>query len=559
MKLSISRKLKLVTAIIFTSMLLVPTIVAIHETIDADIQNQQQIKDLIQTRNIGGPTPIFTYWAKSYILDNQKLIGKAVMENHNGNYIVTGDIKEDAKQNIFLMELDTAGNVQWFIVYDLGASAAYDGAREEVTAIDEVVLASGDYGYVITGYTDMYSTDNPPSDGSLLPPGDVYVMQVDDSGTPLWLKAYLNLINPNNYQGGTAIRSWTIGGDTRLLVIGTSNTPLSINLDIIALLLDINGNVVQYVQLDGNVDEGAYAAAIHTDTTGSTTFGICGFQNPGAYGQRDPLFIKLNANLDILYTREYGIFDQNGVSHDDRLNSIQTTDDEHFIMCGTSYSHPSSNLASVLVIHADIDGKPLWIRTYNEMPPNGRDNRGIAIDEFPALPDHFVLTCIRGADPDYDLGIMGVNKTLNLEWARMLQAGKPNHPCNTNLNGAELTFDLMALTDGFILTGMSDSTEAVPNTNFPGAVVCKFDDEGYIRKTPTPCCTQDYELFEYLHDEHQTIDLERIQVQYEVPDWMPSYYDDSPKSQKICTPGFETIVLLGAVAVMFLFMRKRLK
>jgi hypothetical protein len=539
-----------------TSILIIPSIVAVNENTPILTQKQDKLTDFIQTRDLGEPGALWDYWAKSYVLPNQDLIAKAVIENHNDYYVIAGDIREDTKRNIFLMEMDTAGAVLWFRVYDIGGSAAYDGANEDVFSIDEVRLASGDYGYVITGRTDLYTFDK-PVENSMLQPGDVYVMQVNNVGDPIWLKAYKNLNHPENYQIGLEIRTCIIDGITQFFVAGSSDTPTPSNLDIIALMLDIDGNVIHYVQLDGNVDEKANAAAVQFDTSGVYSFAICGFQNPGIYGQIDPIFVELDDNLNILFARQYGIFDQNGNSQNDWLTSIQTTSAQEYIMCGSSYSHTGSNLESILVIRADDDGKPKWMRTYNEMPPNGRDNRGMAIDELQGLPDFYVLTCIRGQDPDYDLGIMGVNKTLHRLWARMLQAGKPNFPCNTNLNGVEKTFDLRGLMDGFVLTGLSTSTEAVPNTNFPGAVVCRFDDEGYIRKNPTPCCTVEYELDEDVYDEHEEISLERTLVQYEVPEWDPSFYDDTPKVRKICTPGFEAILFLGAISVIFVIIRKR--
>ncbi|MBU1940920.1 MAG: hypothetical protein KKC68_04030, partial [Candidatus Thermoplasmatota archaeon] len=392
-----------------------------------------------------------------------------------------------------------------------------------------------------------------------LPPGDLFVMQVKNNGDPIWLKAYLNRNYPDNFQCGQEIRTCTIAGSTRFLVIGNSDTPSSSNMDIVALLLDIDGNVIWYVQLDSNVHDSCASATVYTDTTGSTTFGICGYRQPGSYGNEDPLFIRLTADLNIIVAREYGIFDHNGISKNDRLLSIQTTADNGFIMAGRSDSHPDSNLQSILVIKTDDNGKPGYIRTFNEMPPNGLDNWGIAIDELPAKPDNFVLTCWRGNNPDYDLGIMGFNKTIHPQWARYLQAGKPTFPCNTDLLGAEMMHDLVAVTDGFVVTGMSDSSQAVPSTSYPGIVVSKFDQEGFIRKNPTPCCTQTYELQDQSYDEHQTIDLERTLVQNEVPNWMPSQYDDTPKAQKICTPGFEMILLLGAIAFMFLIIKKRKK
>ncbi len=558
MKSSINKIFRLATAIVFTIIIIVPSITALNENTENCLQENQTLLKQIQTRSLGSPTPIWTYWAKSYILPHQKLIGKAILENNAGNYIITGDIKEDTKINIFLTEVDTTGAVLWFRVYDIGGSASYEGAKEEVTSIDEIVLATGDYGYVLTGFTDYYTTDSHPQEGSLLPPGDLFVMQVKNNGDPIWLKTYLNLDYTDNYQIGQEIRTCTIDGNTRIFVIGNSDTPTASNMDIIALLLDIDGNVIRYVQLDSNIQDSCASAAVFTDASG-TTFGICGYRNPGSYGREDPLFIRLTSDLTIIVAREYGIFDQNGVSNFDRLLSIQTTSDNGFIMAGRSDSHPDSTLQSVLVIKTDNNGKPGYIKTFNELPPNGLDNWGIAIDELPSKPDNYVLTCWRGDDPDFDLGIMGFNKTIHLQWARYLQAGKPNFPCNTDLLGAEIMFDLIALTDGIIVTGSSDSSQAVPDTHYPGLVISKLDQEGYIRKDPTPCCTKPYELFEKAHDENQTIDLERTLIQYEVPDWMPSHYNDTPKSKKICTPGFETLILISAIAIMFLILKKHKK
>jgi hypothetical protein len=558
MKLVI-KEYRLVFALLFTISLLIPSVIAVNENIDTDVQQPCTLIETINTRNIGQPTPISTYWAKSYVLDAQTVMGSAIMETNDGNYIIAGDLVDMPKRNIFLMEIDTSGNVNWFRVYDIGASPTYDGGSEGVTSIDEVVLTTGDHGYVITGYTDLYKSSITPPQESLPPPGDIFVMQVNSVGDPIWLKAYINLNHPDNYQYGKEIRTCNIDGDIRFIVIGTTHTPTYSDYDFVALLLDINGDVVRYVQFDSNVDDFAPSVAIHTDPAALTSFGICGSRRTGSYGMIDPFFLLLNDDLDIVIAREYGIINQGGDSNDDSLSCIRSTSNGEFIMCGTSESHPGSKLKSVLIIRATPKGKPLWMRTFNEMPPNGLDNVGIAIDELPSVPAHFVLTCIRGAEPDYDLGIMGTNKSLNLLWARFLQAGKPNFPCNTYLLGAEIMHDLYAIDDGFLVTGYSNSAEAVPDTAFFGGVVCKFDEDGYIRKNPSPCCTETYSLDSYVHDEYENLTFERSLVQYDVPDWTPTEYDDMPKTQKICTPGFESILLFSAIAVLVYLIQKRKK
>ena len=89
MKLSYKTHCRLLITIILASILIVPSIAAINEDTPLSIQKQEKLKDIIQTRDLGEPGALWDYWAKSYVLPNQDLIAKAVIENHN-DYPING-------------------------------------------------------------------------------------------------------------------------------------------------------------------------------------------------------------------------------------------------------------------------------------------------------------------------------------------------------------------------------------------------------------------------------------------------------------------------------------
>ena len=139
-------------------------------------------------------------WTRTYgsILDDR---GRSVQQTGDGGYIIVGYHTNLAlNTKVYLIKTDSTGNVQW--------SRNYGGIGDDEGYSVRPTL---DGGYIITGYTTPQGTDNPP---------DVYLIKTNSGGDTTWTRTFGGSGPDEGYDvqptldGGYIITGYTALGGT---------------------------------------------------------------------------------------------------------------------------------------------------------------------------------------------------------------------------------------------------------------------------------------------------------------------------------------------------------
>jgi len=225
---------------------------------------------------------------------------QTIIATPDGGYIAGGNTASrngdvtgpNGSNNLWVMKLDAAGAIQWQQV--LGGTD-YDEAKS--------ISIAPDGGYVVTGTTQ--SNDGPT--GPVKGRGDILVLKLSATGTPLWEKAF-----------------------------GTSN-------------FDQPGGAV--VLNDGSIYIGGYAGAADGDAA------------TGHIGGDDFWLIKLDAAGTLQWKKQYG-----GSNHD-VCKGISRTADGQLLLAGYTQSNDGDitrqqGNGDIWLLKLDLNGTKLWQKSY---------------------------------------------------------------------------------------------------------------------------------------------------------------------------------------------------
>ncbi|MEP6647316.1 MAG: T9SS type A sorting domain-containing protein [Saprospiraceae bacterium] len=247
----------------------------------------------------------------------------------NGDFIVTGTIIYSVfdKQRIFLMKINSSGQIQWF--HDYGGVVDYRSNS---------VARTLDGGFVITGYKHLY----PLSSGLL-------ILKTDSQGSLEWDHEYRG---PKYVQGNDVIQT----SDGGYAVIGTNGNGYYGNPDIYLLKTDANGDTLWTKKYgDATPDFGNSIIEI-----ANKNLVFCGaafwLDNTDSYS--DATVVQTDSMGKIIWAHGYENADNSSAI------SIKKTIDGHFILSG-SVNDPLTTGYKGYLLKIDQEGKFIWSKAYS--------------------------------------------------------------------------------------------------------------------------------------------------------------------------------------------------
>lgn len=267
---------------------------------------------LIKTNSNGD-----TLWSKKYG-ENYWDNGYSITATYDGNYIIGGrkfSSSNTATGQAYLIKVAPDGNVIWDKDY---GSADKDGCNSIICASDSGYVFAGQYNYSY-----------------------FWVMKADSGGTQNWSSVLMS--------GNATDLIET--SDNKYLAVGVATLP---NFDFFVAKFDPStGDTLWTKQIGGSGNDVPYSVCELNDGN----FLISGYTNSFGNGGNDVYLVKLSPDGDTLATRTYGS------TGDDFSFSICKTNDNGFLIAGQSDSFGGGGFdAYVIKIDSNLD--TVWTSTY---------------------------------------------------------------------------------------------------------------------------------------------------------------------------------------------------
>jgi uncharacterized delta-60 repeat protein len=163
-------------------------------------------------------------------------IANSIIQSSDGGYVVAGWIYNIGSiHDIYVMKLDSGGNVQWTKTINWGG---WDQAWS--------IIQSSDGGYVVAGWSDSFGIR------------DFYVVKLDSSGNVVWTKR----IGGSGQDYAYSIIQSSDGG---YAIVGYTQSFGAGGRDMYVVKLDSSGNVEWTKTIGGINDDGAYSIIQSSD------------------------------------------------------------------------------------------------------------------------------------------------------------------------------------------------------------------------------------------------------------------------------------------------------
>jgi len=269
-----------------------------------------------------------TLWTKT--LNSRYNSGVSIRQTSDNGYIITGSIKDYAdftNGDFYLVKTNEIGDTLWTKTY----------YKEYTDDFGLSVLQTNGNGFIIVGGTINYNEGTE----------DIALIKTDMNGDTLWTKTY----------GGTNTdyaRSIIETNDNGYIICGSTYSFGNGGSDVYLIKIDSNGNQQWYKTFGGIYNEAGHCIYKTIDNG----YIITGYSsNNTLTSSADLYLIKIDEAGDTLWTRTYG-----GTQYD-RGNSVQQTNDNGYIVCGTTVSFGNGN-GDVYLIKTDENGESTG---FNEM------------------------------------------------------------------------------------------------------------------------------------------------------------------------------------------------
>lgn len=269
-----------------------------------------------------------------------------VTQTPDGNFIAVGSSESNdgdvavnyGLNDAFVVKFDAEGQIIWKKIY--GTDRAEYPSH---------ILPTSDQGYLITGSEDLK---------------DFLVLKIDADGNLLWQQ----IINhwPNSRE--LALSAVELPNGNFILAGGVNTESETGILDLCLVTLSPSGDWVGIRTYGGTANDVAYSIAQTTDNG----FIVLGYSNSNdgqinqAYGDYDMWVLKLNADLDIEWQKNYG------GSGAEEAEEIRTTPDG-YIFAGRSNSNDGDLAAQEAftgfrgwIVKIDLTGQIQWQQTLAE-------------------------------------------------------------------------------------------------------------------------------------------------------------------------------------------------
>lgn len=355
-------------------------------------------------------------WARTYG-GSQFDTATSVQTTSDGGSVVVGTTKSFSMSgDIWLLKLDSAGNIQWQKTYD---SSGDDRAKSIQVTLDN--------GYVVLG--DSFFIGQP----------GLWILRLDPSGNVLWQKNY----------GGTGIE---FGGSIQLTQDGgfvVTSTSATQSFDVWVLKLDADGDIEWQKAYGGPGND--TGSEIRTTSDGG--FIVGGQTESFGAGGTDFWVLKLDPDGNVQWQKTFG-----GASFD-QVNSVRMTSDEGFIVAGATDSF-GAGFNDIWILKLDPTGNIQWQKTYGGSASERAEIRTTSDGGF----------IVAGQTASFGAGLLDfwvfkLNSAGNIQWQKTYGG-----------IGFEVFTTVIASSGGFLIGGSTDSFGAANSD----AWVLKLDASGDI-------------------------------------------------------------------------------
>lgn len=249
--------------------------------------------------------------------------GYSVKETTDGGYIIAGGTYSfgQGNEDMYIIKTDKNGNLLW--------TKTYGGANDDVA---NVVKNTSDGGYVIAGETKSINDIT----------GDAYLLKLNAAGDSLWSK----------YYGGAKedlVNDITECANGDFALCGITYSFTNKEADAYLLRVQNNGTLIWSKNAEKDSVYDSYTSILELANGRLVAAGTAeGF---GGGGRKDAVIIFYKSDG----TRDGGT--THGTGEDDGFNSVATTFDKGFIMCGfTDTTSLGFNAPNLLLVKTDSTG-----------------------------------------------------------------------------------------------------------------------------------------------------------------------------------------------------------
>lgn len=238
-------------------------------------------------------------WAKSYGGAGGENV-RCVQQTTDGGYIMAGstDSFGTGVQDIYLVKVDTDGNIQW--------TKTYGGIS---TDMGNCIRQTSDGGYITCGTTFSFGSGS----------GDIYIVKTDAAGLLQWSKT----IGGAGNDGGNSIQQTTDGG----YVIGGNTSGFGAgNDDFYLVKITSSGNLEWANTFGGN----ALDRCNSVQQTLEGGYIMAGYTKSFGAGNEDTYLVKVDPNGTYQWSSAYG-----GPLSDDRAAAVQQTLDGGYLLASS--------------------------------------------------------------------------------------------------------------------------------------------------------------------------------------------------------------------------------
>lgn len=206
-------------------------------------------------------------WQNVYNLGDNEY-GRAIRQTSDGGYIIAADALYNFSEysNIWVIKLTSTGNVSWQLTYGIGDEHA------------NVIKQTSDGGYIVGGTTTNYGAGNK----------DIWLLKLNANGYSTWQKTYGGFMDD-------VIYSLQQNSDGGYIFAGYTDSAEPDNRDAIVVKLDPNGNILWQKRYGGSYQE--EATSIHPTNDGGFIIGMHTYSYGS--GSSDFLIIKTDSSGNI--------------------------------------------------------------------------------------------------------------------------------------------------------------------------------------------------------------------------------------------------------------------
>lgn len=358
-----------------------------------------------------------------------------IKQTLDGGYISVGQTTSNG-YDFYVIKTNAAGDTSW--------TKTFGGIDEDW---GYSVEQTSDGGYAVFGWTESYGTGGFP---------DFYLIKLDADGNTLWAKTMAD---------GGAEYGYTIHqtSDNGFAMVGSQCTYGPCNYNAFFVKTDENGDTLWVKVYGGGQDE----SALDFIQTSDGGYAIGGYTRSYGTGGKDCYFIKTDAVGDTLWTKTYGN------TNDDEIESIRQTNDNGYVLFGTTKSFGAGS-DDYYLIKTDQNGDTLWTKTYG----GSAGDKGKTVQQ--TTDGGYILI---GQSASYApmasaIYLIRTNSLGDTLWTKVFPAKEVSYGRyveQTSDGGYILsgtTFSMMAFQNDVVLIKLSDSTSCVQSDSVFNITTC---------------------------------------------------------------------------------------